>query len=70
MPRALVPEEMMTSAWPGPAPRRKLPPAICRPRSVRLVRIAPDPSFASAWLSSASRRNWRSMSLELSLNSS
>ena len=60
----------MPSACPGPAPRSQVPPAICRPRSVRLERIAPEPLLDSAWLSSASRRNCRSMSLELLLNSS
>ena len=63
MPRAVVPDETMRSAWPGPAPSRKVLPAIWKPRLVRLVRISPDPLPACAWLSSASRRNWRSMSL-------
>ena len=70
MPSASVPEPMMPSAWPGPAPRSQVPPAISRPRSVRLERMAPEPWLDCAWLSSASRRNWRSMALELSLKSS
>ena len=60
----------MTSAWPAPAPSRRLDPAISRPRLVRLERMAPEPLFCSAWLSSDSRRNCRSMSLELLLKRS